>query len=117
MNLKSSSMNLRSSELSWLPWFGKTGKIAMGWACHLNRSHYAAVEQTFEGIAATRVRILTSWTQTQWEHLAGIAAVVGQAFPAIDTTVLHQKRLQASDMSEIFVIDREGKTLTFTHAA
>lgn len=51
MPLRSSMMNLSSFELAWLPWFGKTGKLSMAFACRLNRGHYAYVGKTFGGIA------------------------------------------------------------------
>lgn len=47
MTLKSEQMNLSAGERRWLPWFGKTGKLAMGWSCWLNRDHYPAVEKSF----------------------------------------------------------------------
>ena len=65
MYLRSESMQLTSAEKSWLPVFGKTGKLAMGWACRANRSIYPIIEQTFEGIAETRVKLLQNWTQEQ----------------------------------------------------
>jgi hypothetical protein len=49
-------MQLSSNEKSWLPWFGKIGKFAMGWSCRLKRSAYPVIEQTFEAIADTRGR-------------------------------------------------------------
>ena len=54
MSLKSDAMNLTSQERRWLPFWGATGKLAMGWSCFLNRSMYATNEQVFEGIARTR---------------------------------------------------------------
>lgn len=116
MFLKSSEMNLSSAERHWLPWFGKTGKIAMRWACFLNRKTYPAIEKTFEGIASTRLRILTQWTNAQWEHLAGLAEVLAESFPVVETSVLQEKKRRAPDMSEIFVIDRQGRVIASTHA-
>lgn len=43
----------------------------MRWATHVNRYRYAWLETAFDGIAETRVRILTDWTQQQWAHLEG----------------------------------------------
>lgn len=66
MSLKSLSMNLSNAERRWLPWMGSTGKLAMAWSCYLNRDTYAAVEHTFEGVAATRVKLLQQWVNAQW---------------------------------------------------
>ena len=61
-----SAMDLSGAERSWLPWLGKTGKLRMGWACWLNRQARPMLEQTFSGIAETRVRLLQRWADTQW---------------------------------------------------
>ena len=55
MQLKSTQMALSSSERRWLPWFGANGKLSLAWSCYVNRSCYQSVEQTFEGIASTRM--------------------------------------------------------------
>lgn len=108
MSLSSNSMQLSSSEKSWLPWFGKTGKIAMGWSCRLNRSAYAMVEQTFEAIAETRTQLLHNWTREQWEHLAELAEHLSGDFGSLDCASLIDKLNQAEDFSELFVVDVTG---------
>lgn len=35
--LKSEQMNLTDNEMAWLPNMGKTGRLAMSWACYLNK--------------------------------------------------------------------------------
>ena len=107
-------MNLSRSELGWLPWFGKTGKFAMWWACFLNRSHYSAVEKTFEGIATTRTRILMQWSNTQWEHLANLADILSKDISNANASVLQEKKAHIPDMSELFVIDVSGKVTAST---
>ena len=114
MNLKSHGMNLSSSEKSWLPWLGSTGKLAMGWSCFLNRSSYPVVEQVFEGIATARVKILMQWASSQWEHLETLADVIGKDFTAVDTKLLQDKMKRANDFSEIFVIDQGGRVVAST---
>lgn len=115
--LQSTRMHLTASERGWLSWLGKTGKLAMGWSCRLNRSIYPLVEQTFEGIAQTRVRILQNWTTAHWEHLAELADSLGKDFAQVDPQVLRSKREQAADFSELFVIDRAGQVLASTWPA
>jgi len=109
--LKSEQMALSAEERRWLPWLGKTGKIAMRWATYLNRNRYDGVEQTFEGIAQTRVRILQGWADQQWSHLASLVADLQAGFPAIDADLLQEKRTLAADFSELFVIDTAGRLL------
>ncbi|MEX5685750.1 methyl-accepting chemotaxis protein [Pseudomonas silesiensis] len=114
MSLSSNAMALSPSEKSWLPWFGKTGKIAMGWSCRLNRSAYPVIEQTFEAIAETRVQLLHNWTREQWEHLAELADHLGRDFACLDSAPLMDKLRQAEDFSELFVVDTAGRVIAST---
>lgn len=114
MELESRRMNLSRSERTWLPWFGKTGKIAMGWACFFNRNHYKQVEKTFEGIAATRIRLLSTWAKSRWEQMESLADMAADLFPNVPQALLAEKRLSVPDLSEIFVINVEGETLSST---
>ena len=107
-------MELSSSEKGWLPWLGKTGKLRMGWACHLNRATYPQIEQTFEAIAQTRVRLLHDWACEHWEHLAELAEQLAQGFAQPDNTLLRDKLAQAEDFSELFVVDAAGSIITST---
>jgi methyl-accepting chemotaxis protein len=116
MHLKSKLMNLSQTELNWLPWFGKTGKFAMWWSCYLNRSHYSAVEKTFDGIATTRTRILMHWTNTQWEHLANLADFLSRDFANPNSAALLDKKAHMPDISEIFIIDHTGQVMASTFA-
>lgn len=116
MTLRSASMQLSPSEKRWLPWFGKTGKLAMGRSCRLNQAIYPVIERTFESIADTRVRLLQHWAQEYWDHLKELASSVEKGFTEIDVRLLQEKRQQASDFSEIFVTDAQGKVLASTWA-
>ena len=113
--LKSLSMNLSRAEKRWLPWFGSTGKLAMGWSCFLNRHNYAAVEKTFEGIAATRVKILQQWTNSQWDQLELLAETLIEDYPAVTPERLRERLQASNDFSEIFVIDDQGKVTCSTY--
>ncbi|WP_322616764.1 methyl-accepting chemotaxis protein [Pseudomonas sp. BIC9C] len=113
MSLTSNSMRLSSSEKHWLPWFGKTGKIAMRRACLLNQSAYPLIEQTFEAIAETRVQVLHNWAREQWEHLAELAENLSRDFDHLDSSSLVDKLHQAEDFSELFVVDASG-TVVFS---
>ncbi|WEZ87066.1 methyl-accepting chemotaxis protein [Pseudomonas sp. NyZ480] len=116
MSLASNSMALSASEKRWLPWFGKTGKLSMGWACRLNRTSYPVIEQTFEAIAQTRVRLLQSWAREQWDHLAELAERVDGDLAQLDRAALVDKLGQAEDFSELFVVDRHGSVIASTWA-
>lgn len=110
-------MQLSSSEKGWLPWFGKTGKFSMGWACRLNRASYPQVEQTFEAIAQTRVQLLHEWVREQWEHLADLAEQVTPGLAQVDSAMLRNTLAQAEDFSELFVVDAHGIVIASTATA
>ena len=117
MDLKSQKMYLTSSERRWLPWFGKTGKIMLGLSCFLNRDTYPVIEKTFEGISATRVKILTQWAEQKWMLLSQLAEQVESIFPEPTKSLLEGEISHAPDFSELFVVDREGYVLVSTVAA
>ncbi len=116
-HLQSNLMHLSASERQWLPWSGPTGKLSMRWSCWLNRGVYPVVEQVFEGVAQSRVRILQNWVASHWGHLADLAANLGEAVGHVASDVLEGKRAQLPDISELFVIDPQGRVLASTCAA
>ncbi|MDO6452789.1 methyl-accepting chemotaxis protein [Neptunomonas phycophila] len=115
MHLKSNSMQLSAKERRWLPWFGINGKLSLGWSCFVNRSMYPAVEQTFEGIAATRVKLLQNWTNNQWQHLVSTANIIDINDLTACNNAIQDSLKSAQDFSELFIIDTHGKILTSTH--
>jgi methyl-accepting chemotaxis protein len=114
--LKSQQMNLTSAERHWLPLLGKTGKLAMRWACYLNKRRYPVLEQTFEGIAGTRVKMLRGWARQQWSMLDHFSEELLVDFPLSDAAVLQRKKAAFFDFSELFIIDTAGQVLASTHA-
>lgn len=110
-------MNLSPAERAWLPWHGKTGKLAMRWGCFLNRDRYAVLEKAFEGFAATRVKILQSWADHTWSLLDALASELESDFPAVPRAHLETRRVTLRDASELFLIDTNGRVLVSTHAA
>lgn len=109
-------MRLSNKERSWLPWLGNTGKLAMSWSCFLNRNNYAAVEKTFEGIAATRVKILHQWVNSQWAQLELLSKQIAESYPPIDARALNDRLNSAPDFSEFFVIDNKGVVTHSTYS-
>ena len=70
MTLKSYKMNLSAGERSWLPVFGRNGKLAMRWSSFLNRNMYETNEQIFENLARTRRDALIGWADHKWSFQA-----------------------------------------------
>ncbi|GAA4339453.1 methyl-accepting chemotaxis protein [Pigmentiphaga soli] len=112
--LKSQEMSLDKKERSWLPWWGKTGKLSMRWSTWLNKDRYEAIEATFEGIAQTRVAILKTWAEQLWQHLEACAAQLAPGFPAIEPGWLDEKKGMAPEFSELFVIGADLRVIAST---
>jgi methyl-accepting chemotaxis protein len=108
-------MNLSQKEKQWLPWFGETGKLAMYRSCFLNRHIYQSVEQTFEGVAATRVKLLNQWVNNQWEQLEFISHTLSFSFPEVNLPWLTERFHSAVDVSELFVINMHGEVISSTY--
>lgn len=109
--LKSQQMNLTPQERSGLPLFGKTGRLAMGWACYLNQWRYPILEEIFESIATTRVRLLSEWTEQKWSVLSTMSLQIAHDWPKFDAGLLAESLRIDGDFSELFVINSGGKTL------
>jgi len=109
VTLRSDQMNLSAAERRWLPWFGPSGKLAMGWACRVNQNRYAQLESIFDSFAATRVRLLQQWCENQWSGLQSVAQHLGDDIAAIDEATLLKLRNKLPDASELFLLDSTGQ--------
>ncbi len=109
-----SDMDLSGPERRWLPWLGRNGKIARGWACLRNGGRQARLEKTFAGLAGTRRDLLLTWTQRHWQQLERIAGAVETGWPALDSQILDDALLHLSAASELFVVDTQGLVLAST---
>lgn len=116
MSLKSLSMNLTLKESRWLPWFGSNGKLSLGWSCFVNRASYESVEQIFEGISATRIKLLQQWTNNHWDHLSSLAnQLTNNQFEQCDEA-LKNKLNDTPDFSELFILNPQGLTTHSTYS-
>ncbi len=104
-------MHLSHEERHWLPWFGHTGKLAMRKACYLNRNRSTSLKQTFENIAQTRVKILTTWAENQWAFLQDASFYLASKNSAEYSQSLQQLTKRAKDFSEMFIVDTLGSVV------
>jgi methyl-accepting chemotaxis protein len=115
--LKSTQMNRSIHEAHWLPWLGKTGKLAMRWATWINRRRYPILEQTFDGIAATRKQLLLSWANQQWGLLEGMLEDVGRELPTPSSALMRNLHARCADFSELFFIDTKAQMQASSHSS
>lgn len=114
MHLHSDSMQLSPAERSWLNWYGKTGKVSMGWSCWLNHNRYAVMEQAFESIANTRTKLLQQWVKRQWTQLESCRGQLQFLDDNYDN-ILRKTWQIMGDCTELFVIDQQGKVTASTY--
>lgn len=115
MSLRSEQMHLSTAERGWLKWFGKTGKLSMSWACWLNRKRYPIMEQAFESIANTRIKLLQQWVKRQWTQLESIRGQLHFADDSFENVLQKNWRIM-TDCTELFIIDANGYVLASTFA-
>ncbi len=87
----------------------------MRWATFINSRRYPILEQTFEGVAATRVNILKTWAQQNWTFLESVTEEVVREFPEPSMALLQAKISQVHDFSELFVLDTKGRVKVSTY--
>ncbi|MFO7704417.1 MAG: methyl-accepting chemotaxis protein [Halopseudomonas sp.] len=104
-------MALTGPERSWLPWFGAAGKLRMGWACWINDNRYAQLEDIFDSLADTRMRLLQQWCDNQWTTLQSISRDLEDAGGAASRPALQQLLGKIPDASELFLLDAQGQPL------
>ncbi|MDX1816266.1 MAG: methyl-accepting chemotaxis protein [Marinobacter sp.] len=111
MTLKSDSMNLTPAERGWLPFWGATGKLRMGWSCFLNRSMYGTNEHIFESIARTRRDALIGWAEDKWSFLEVLGQRLTGQTDEVVSELLGATAARLREISELFVIDQDGRVL------
>jgi len=111
MTLKSYTMHLSASERSWLPVWGRSGKLAMRWSSFLNRNMYETNEQIFENLARTRRDALIGWAEHKWSFLESVAGRMYDREPAALRDVLDLASTRLREISELFVVTEDGLVL------
>ncbi|SBS31271.1 Methyl-accepting chemotaxis protein PctB [Marinomonas aquimarina] len=115
--LASDAMALSGKEKQWLKWFGRNGKLNLGWSCFLNRYAYQDIEATFEGIANTRVRLLTQFVGNVWQRLEQTAHSIEVSQQANFNQSLALLAQSLPEASELFIVETSGQVYLSTVAA
>ncbi|MFA0438906.1 chemotaxis protein [Vibrio sp. 10N.286.49.C2] len=110
-------MDLTHSEKHWLPWFGQAGKIAMKASCFANRNRIGELEKTFESIAETRVKLLTTWAKNQWRFLEDAAFYLSSKPDNEYSEALGLLLERGRDFSELFIVDAADSVSHSTYRA
>jgi hypothetical protein len=84
-------------------------------ACWFNRKRKASLEQTFENIANTRVKILTTWAENQWSFLHDASLYLSTKSPHEYRDTLNRLLNRSADLSELFIVSAQGEILESTY--
>lgn len=99
-------------------WLGfKTG-LPLWWSYRLNRHLKADVEDIFEGIAETRVQLLTGWVEEYWSHLGRLREQIYESTertPLLMGRIFNATQKRGNDFSEIFLLDEKRVVLFSTY--
>lgn len=83
----------------------------MGWACWINDNRYAQLEDIFDSLADTRMRLLQQWCDNQWTTLQSISRDLEDACGAASRPALQQLLAKIPDASELFLLNAQGQPL------
>ncbi|GAL34279.1 methyl-accepting chemotaxis protein [Vibrio maritimus] len=79
-------------------------------ACFANRSRIDELEQTFESIAQTRVKLLETWALNQWRFLEDAAFYLSSKTEDEQADALDLLLKRSKDFTELFLVDSVGVT-------
>jgi len=86
----------------------------MGWSCWLNRNRYAVMEQAFESIGNTRIKLLQQWVKRQWTQLESCRSQLQFLDDSYDN-ILRKAWQVMGDCTELFIIDQQGMVTVTTY--
>ncbi|MBW7460116.1 cache domain-containing protein, partial [Paenibacillus sepulcri] len=105
-------------------WLGWRKGLPLWWSYRLNADLKEDVEDSFEGIADTRMNLLQAWTAEYWDHLDRLSGQLsalrqGASILSADNQTIWERlftgtHTRASDFSEIYLLNAAGKVVFST---
>ncbi|WP_027416276.1 methyl-accepting chemotaxis protein [Aneurinibacillus terranovensis] len=93
--------------MGFFGWLDFREGVPLWWSYQLNRQITKSIEEIFEGIAKTRVTLLTDWANEQWAFLENTSLEL-QRIPEVDRSQYLEDRLQkAVYFTELFLLTPE----------
>lgn len=86
-------------------WLDVKEGIPLWWSYRLNRGTKESVEEVFEGIARTRMTLLTVWAEEQWHFLQQMSQEWLHILPNEKNTYLMKKLKKNRYITELFILD------------
>lgn len=95
--------------MGFFGWLDFREGLPLWWSYKLNEKDKQTVEKIFEGIAKTRVSLLTDWAHEQWDVLEKAAMEMARV-SSINQNIFLDNRLKNSKyFTELFQLNEEGQ--------
>ncbi|BCJ88400.1 methyl-accepting chemotaxis protein [Effusibacillus dendaii] len=101
--------------MGFFGWLDFREGLPLWWSYKLNRQIAQSVEETFEGIARTRVSLLLDWANEQWDYIENTATEISR-IPDEEWNFYLKKRLQqATYFTELFLLTTKLEVCAATY--
>lgn len=97
-------------------WLDFREGLPLWWSYKLNHKESKTIEEIFEGIAKTRVTLLTDWANEQWDFLGNTSAELERSKPAHINHDLTARLQKSTYFTELFLLNLEGTVLNSTYS-
>ncbi|EIJ82247.1 methyl-accepting chemotaxis sensory transducer [Bacillus methanolicus PB1] len=97
--------------MGFFGWLDFWEGLPLWWSYKLNQKDSATVEEIFEGIAKTRVTLLTDWAHEQWGFLEKTSMELSYYSENNINHYLENKLQKSVYFTELFLLDERGKII------
>jgi len=103
--------------MGYFGWLDFQEGFPLWWSFQLNKNRTQTIEETFEGIAKTRLDVLTGWANGQWDFLEKTALELEHMLSDNLEKILENKLQKSKDFTELFLLDKDKKVLSSTYSS
>ncbi|MBE6183377.1 methyl-accepting chemotaxis protein [Bacillus ginsengihumi] len=101
--------------MGFFDWLDFREGLPLWWSYKLNQQEKITIEEIFEGIAKTRVVLLTDWANEQWDFMKYTATEIERASANQLNKYLELRLSQSTYFTELFLIDLEANVTSSTY--
>ncbi|MGP7818222.1 methyl-accepting chemotaxis protein [Niallia sp. 01092] len=101
--------------MGFFDWLDFREGLPLWWSCKLNKKMTASVEEIFEGIAKTRLAVLTEWANEQWDYLAKTSMEMDRISQENFSLYLNNKLKKSKDFTELFLLNTDKQVEASTY--
>lgn len=104
-------------KMGYFGWLDFREGFPLWWSFRLNKNRTKTIEETFEGIAKTRLDVLTEWANGQWDFLDKTALELEYMLSNNFEKILENKLQKSRYFTELFLLDKEKNVLSSTYSS